>query len=257
MANEYTGRGDLARSMQLLWGVERPGERGPRRTLTVEEITSAAIALADVEGLGGVSMRPLAQCLGIGTMSLYRYLPGRAELIDLMVDRVCGETQPADRVRGGWRRRVEHVAWENLRLYERHPWLLEVFPGQPPLGPGIIGKYEQELRSLDGIGLGDVEMDLALTLVVEYARAAAGTIIGTAQMHEQLRRSDAEWWEAIAPTLAQVVDEEQYPLSTRVGMAATERYGGISDPVLAFEFGLERVLDGIEALVRRRSGEGA
>jgi AcrR family transcriptional regulator len=253
MTTEYTGAGDVRRSMQLLWGIDVPGGRGPRRALSIDDITTSAMELADAEGLAGVSMRQLALCLGVGTMSLYRYVPGRAELIDLMVDRACGETRPADRVRGGWRKRVVHVARENVRMYQRHPWMLEVFPGQPPLGPGLIGKYEHELRSLDGIGLNDVEMDLALTLVVDYSRAAAGTLIGTARMREQLPRSDEEWWAEIAPTLEQATDDARYPLAARVGLAATIAYGGISDPERAFEFGLECVLDGIEALVARRT----
>jgi AcrR family transcriptional regulator len=67
-----------------------PGARGPKPGLTIEEITGAAIELADAAGLEHLSMRRVAERLGAGTMSLYRYAAGKAELLDLMVDCVCG-----------------------------------------------------------------------------------------------------------------------------------------------------------------------
>ncbi|MGH3040249.1 MAG: TetR/AcrR family transcriptional regulator [Gaiellaceae bacterium] len=97
-----------------------------------------------------LTMRRVADRLGVGAMSLYRYVPFKAELVDLMVDRVSGQTDRRP-VSGGWRARLERIAWENRRLYERHPWLLQVFPGRPPLGPGVLEKYERELSPLEGV----------------------------------------------------------------------------------------------------------
>lgn len=126
------------RSIELLWGTRGPRTRGPKPGLTVEGIVAAAIELADADGLESLSMRRVAERLGVGTMSLYRYVPGKAELLDVMVDRVNTETERPGDVAGGWRGRLEQIARENRRLFERHPWLLQVFPGRPPLGPGII-----------------------------------------------------------------------------------------------------------------------
>jgi AcrR family transcriptional regulator len=250
VSTEYAGRGDLVRNLKLLWGIREAPRRGPRPQLTVEQIAEAAIGLADRDGLEGLSMRRVAEVLGVGTMSLYRYVPSKAELLDLMVDRVSGQTDRAP-VSGGWRARLEHIAWENRRLYERHPWLLQVFPGRPPVGPGVVEKYDHELDALEGIGLGDVAMDLVLTLVLGYVRGAALSLVETQQVVDRTGLTDHEWWATMAPTLEQVFDAERFPLATRVGQAATAEYGSAYDPELAFTFGLERVLDGVEALVGR------
>jgi AcrR family transcriptional regulator len=251
MPTEYSGRGEPARSIELLWGTRERSGRGPKPGLSVERLVAAAIEIADAEGLERLSMRRVAERVGAGTMSLYRYVPGKAELLDLMVDRACAETGRDD-AGGGWRARLEHIARENRRLYERHPWLAHVFPGRPPLGPGVIAKYDRELGAVEGIGLTDVEMDSVLTLVLDYVRAAALGISETAAAPQRTGQTDDEWWTALAPALARVYDPERYPLATRVGRAATEHYQAAHDPEHAFEFGLARLLDGVEAFVEGR-----
>lgn len=236
-------------SIELLWGLGSRPTRGPKPAFTVDQIVSAAIALADVDGLDAVSMRRIADCLGAGTMSLYRYVPGKPELLDLMVDRVCGETEAP--VGSDWRERLEHVARSNRALYERHPWLLRVFLGRPPLGPGVIGKYDRELSAIEGIGLTDVEMDAVLTIVLGHVAGAVRSALETARVRAE--QSDDAWWESVSPTLARVLDADQYPLAVRVGTAASDAYQGAFDPEHAFEFGLARLLDGIEAFVTARA----
>jgi AcrR family transcriptional regulator len=235
--------------MELLWGLAPRGRRGPKPALTVDEITAAAIAIADADGLEALSMRRLAEALGVGTMSLYRYVPGRPELLDLMVDRASAGPRPASDSEEGWRGRLEHVARENVALYLRHPWLLQVFPGRPPMGPGVLRKYDDELRSLEGCGLGDVEMNLVLDLVLGYVRGAVMTWIEASRLEERTGLDDQGWWAAMAPVLDQVFDPDEYPLAARVGEAATAHYGGAYDPEIAFEFGLERMLDGVAVLI--------
>ncbi len=85
---EYPASGDARRSMELLWGQRAAGSRGPKQRLSVERITTAAVGLADVDGVDKVSMRRVADSLGSSAMSLYTYVPGKAELLDLMVDSV-------------------------------------------------------------------------------------------------------------------------------------------------------------------------
>jgi hypothetical protein len=181
-------------------------------------------------------------------MSLYRYVPGKPELLDLMVDRVCGETAMPEGE--GWRARLEHVARENRRLFERHPWLLQVFLGRPPLGPGVIGKYDRELRAIEGIGLSDVEMDAVLTMVLGHVAGAVRSGFETARVRAE--QSDDAWWESVAPQLERFLDPAEYPVAVRVGTAASSAYEGAFDPDHAFEFGLARLLDGIAAFVARR-----
>jgi AcrR family transcriptional regulator len=256
MAAGYLGRGDPARSIELLWGTRARPPRGPRPGRTLDQVVAAAVAIADAEGLDGLSMRRVAQRLGIGTMSLYRYVPGKAELLDVMVDRVSAETDRPDDLPGGWRPRLEHVARENRRLCERHPWLLHVFPGRPPLGPGVIAKYDHELRAVEGVGLTDVEMDSVLALILGYVRAATSSLLESAKLLERTGQTDDQWWTALAPLLEKVFDPARYPVAARVGAAAVEQYQGAFDPEHAFEFGLQRVLDGIEVLIEKGGGHG-
>ena len=250
MAVERTGQSDPARIIQLLWGTRRRSGRGPKPILTLGKIVTAAIAIADIEGTAGLSMRRVAEQLGVGTMTLYRHVPGRAELLDVMVDRVCAEAAGVRRRAGTWRPRLEQIARDNRRLFDRHPWLLEVSTLRPPLGPGVLAKYEHELDAVEGIGLSDVEMDAVVTLVVGYARAAAEASFEAAQA--RAGQTDDEWWTALAPHLDSVFDAARYPLAARVGVAAAEHHEGVFDPEHAFEFGLQRVLDGIGMLVERR-----
>ncbi|XVQ08478.1 TetR/AcrR family transcriptional regulator [Spirillospora sp. CA-255316] len=273
MTTEYTGTGDPGRSLELLWGAQPRPRRGPRPRLTVEEIVRAAVAIADAEGLEALSMRRIAESLGVAPMSIYTYVPGKSELLDLMLDRTFGELAPspadgsdaasaagadtagtADEAEwaAGWRDRLERIARDHWDLYHAHPWLLQVAMERPPMGPNLLDKYERELRAVDGLGLTDLEMDSVVALVTGFAESAARVSVNAAQAEQRTGMSDEQWWEATAPVLEKLIDFSRYPLGSRVGTVAGQEYGGAVGPGHAFEFGLERVLDGIEALIRTR-----
>src|SRR5665213_2276477 len=115
MATEFTGGGDPRRSIALLWGLAGTGRRGPKPRHSVEDVVEAAIALADAEGLAALSMRRVAGMLGLSPMSLYTYVPSKAELVDLMLDRIAGEAQTPDAPVEGWRARLEQIARQGWR----------------------------------------------------------------------------------------------------------------------------------------------
>jgi AcrR family transcriptional regulator len=210
MTAEQTGGGDPARTMALLWGEPKRAARGPKPGLDVERIVRAAIEIADAEGLDALSMRRVAEGLGGGAMSLYTYLPGKAELIDVMFDRVMAEATAPEGTGGGWRPRLEAVARENRLLFLRHPWLLRVAALQrPPLGPNVIAKYDRELRAVDGIGLSEVEMDSVLILVLGHAEGAARRMAEGAQGEARSGATDERWWAANAPLLEKVFDADR------------------------------------------------
>jgi AcrR family transcriptional regulator len=271
---DRSSAGDPARTLALLWRRSEPepasgpagstGRRGPRRTLDLDDVVEAAIALADEAGLEAVSIRRVAERVGRPPMSLYTYLPGKAELLDLMLDTVYLRMgRPATHGRP-WRRRLAVVAETNLALYTAHPWAAFVSTLRPPLGPGQMAKYEYELSALVDSGLDDVEIDDSLTYLLTFVRSAARDI-GTAQDFRTAQDvgatqggagggtpdDDQDWWAVAGPLLARVLDPERYPLATRIGAAAGARHGSAHDPVVAYEFGLERTLDAIEALVER------
>src|SRR5689334_7917098 len=102
MGTQYSGSGDPQRTIELLWGVERP-RRGPKPRFTVAQIARAAIDLADRDGLPGLSLRRVADELGITAMSLYGYVPSKAELLDLMVDQVRAELPGHRTTSAAWR----------------------------------------------------------------------------------------------------------------------------------------------------------
>jgi len=257
MTTEFSGGGDPARSIALLWGTRKEPSRGPKQGLTVERIVAAAVAVADADGLAALSMRRVAERLGVGTMSLYTYVPAKAELIDVMLDRVLGEVDRPHEVAGGWRERLARIAHDNWALYQRHPWLLQVATARPPLGPNVFAKYEYELGALEGVGLTDLEMDATITLLNGYVHGAARGAVEASQVSRRTGLTDAQWWEVSAPLLAQVVDGDRYPLGGRVGTAAGEAHGAAGDPEGAFAFGLDRILDGLEVLIAgRRSPQG-
>ncbi|MEV0428145.1 TetR/AcrR family transcriptional regulator [Micromonospora sp. NPDC050495] len=251
MTTEYSGTGDPARSLALLWRTrDKPSRKGG--DLSVGRIVHTAIELADAEGLTALSMRRVAERLGAGTMSLYTHVPGKSELLDLMLDTVYGETARPDDVPGGWRGRLERVARENRALYLRHPWLLQVATTRPPLGPNLIAKYEYELRAVDGIGLTDLEMDAVVTLVDNYVHGAVRAAVEMAQAAQRTGLTDQQWWHAHAPYLERALDARRFPLAARVGTAAGEEYQAAADPQRAFEFGLARLLDGVQTLIGQR-----
>lgn len=250
MARERGGDGDPARTVELLWRrPTRTSRRGPRPALGIDSVVRSAIELADAEGLAAVTVRRVAAALGVAPMTLYTYVPGKAELLDLMLDAVYAEMRRSDTSGQPWRRRLSAVAEENRALYARHPWAAEVSTARPPLGPGLLGKYEHELAALDELGLDEVTMDAALTFLLEFVRAWARSAADASAQRPEGSGGDERWWAVAGPALQRLVDPERYPLATRVGSAAGAAHGAPYSPAHAYEFGLARVLDGLAALI--------
>ena len=201
-------------------------------------------------------MRKVAERLGVGAMSLYGHVPGKEDLTALMLDAVFAELYDDDVEEpsraGDWRAAMRHVAQQNWELYERHPWLLDLRAARPTLGPHVSRKYEAEVRPLDGIGLTDVEMDAALTLVLSHVESTARVRRTLARTRDESGLTDAEWWGIVAPVLERVMDDPDLVISGRVGTAAGEEFNAAADPVHALTFGLETILDGLEARIRSR-----
>lgn len=254
MAGRKAAAPDPARSLALLWGSHtKPGRSG----LTVRAIVDAAIAVADSSGLEALSMRTVAERLKVGTMSLYTHVPGKGELTDLMFDQAYGDlyvdADEPTRQPGGWRGALEFVAHRNWAVLSAHPWIHEVPTMRNALGPNITRKYEIELRPLDGLGLTDVEMDSALSLVLTHVQGTARA--GAEQLHTQRESglSDEEWWRQISPTLTTVMTGSHFPLAGRVGSAVGEHFQAALDPAHALTFGLTMILDGLSGLIGSRS----
>ncbi|PWI16322.1 TetR family transcriptional regulator [Streptomyces sp. Act143] len=246
-SSETSGSGDIVRTLELLWDTAKRPSRGPRPTLTLDRIVAAAVRLADAEGLEAVSMRRLATELGTGTMSLYRYVPGKGELLDLMLDRVQRPSEnPADLGDGGWRSALEALGRATLALYRRHPWLLQVNQSRPILGPSALDGMEKILSRIKPMGLTDPELVSAIVMVDGYVVGAARTQLYQQDVERRTGLTDAEFWQAQVPVLEKVMASGRYPLLAGL---SDDAFGSDFDH---FEFGLQRILDGLEVLVAHR-----
>ncbi|WP_430790434.1 TetR/AcrR family transcriptional regulator [Actinoplanes sp. G11-F43] len=243
----------IDRTLALLWrrtlGTPR-GTRGPRQRFSVDEVIQAGIAVADEEGLPAFSMRKVADRLGLKLMSIYTYVPGRSELIGLMIDEVTGET-PLPAHDGPLRQRLTGIARHLWDLYHRHPWLLQVEDSRPWIGPHGSDLYEWQLAGIEGAGFTDLEMDQVVTMLSDYTAGAARSSVRALRTTQESGITDAEWWAGNAPVLERLMPAGDYPISGRVGQTAGQEYNAVSDPDRVFRFGLDRVLDGLERLLER------
>ncbi|MFD1149233.1 TetR/AcrR family transcriptional regulator [Saccharothrix hoggarensis] len=225
---------DPDRGVELLWA-ERPA-------LSLERIVGAAVEVADAEGLAGLSMRKVAERLGFTSMSLYRHVPSRDHLVDLMRDAVLGQPAPAA-PGAGWRAALEDFARQNWELRTRHPWLAEVRGGRYVPGPNALAHYEYALGILAGTALTPSEVVAAVGLVARFVDAEALALAEAARAEQATGVSDEEWWGARDTLFARF---DRFPTLTALWEA-----GGFDQPE-PFGFGLARVLDGIELLVQAR-----
>lgn len=248
MATERSPREQLRRSIELLWGKVPQPTRGPRASLSLDKIVTAAVVLADREGIEAFSMRRVAGELGVGAMSLYRHVPGKAELLALMLDAVSDpDESAADAAGAGWRTVVETAARGSLRRYLRHPWLLQINWTRPAIGPNSLAGMEVFLRGLDGLGLTDQERISILILVEGFVTGIARQRIQDATLSAETGLSDEEFWSHHEPVLSRAMLSGDYPALAAMGEDSFDL--GWEE---TFEFGLQRLLDGVATLVESR-----
>lgn len=226
---------------------------GPRPRMDAETITAAAIEIADADGLAAVSMANVAKRLGFTTMSLYRHVAGKDELLERMIDAGVGAPGALDEA--GWR---EGLAQWTTRILDRaveRPWVLDVPILAPPRGPNSLAWMDQALAAMQDLPLPGADRVGVVLVLNNFAMSEAAMITG-------LRRGAARYGGADAPAygdaLRSVVDPVQFPALHHVLES-----GALDVPVSAtpeeelddFRFGLDLVLDGIEALIAR-AGQG-
>ncbi len=227
--------------LQLMWA---PATKVGRSGLTVVTLIESAVSLADERGLEALTMRAVAERVGIGAMTLYGYVPGKPELLELMLDAVAGHTYDADDRPGDqsdWQSAIRHIAQRNFAHAIDHGWSVEVPPGRPILGPGICLKYEWELAPLDGIGLSDETMDHVVTTIVNMATGAARWQLGLDRVRADSQLSDESWWQLSQPVLSSALEDVELPVSTRVGTTIATA----GDPQTSLLAGVELLIAGL------------
>jgi AcrR family transcriptional regulator len=249
-ADQAGDQGGLPPIVDLLWrrGTERP-RRGPRPGLTLDQVVDAAVAVADEDGLAAVSMQRIAGDLGFTTMSLYRYVASKDDLLVLMYDAACGEA-PTVEPGTPWRPALAEWARRNRSVLEAHPWMVELPISGPPTGPRMLGWVEAGLRALAPTPLDEGEK-VAVVLLV------SGYVLQSVRLVAELAKAAAggalpAWLAVPYPDLLRgVLGPDTHP--DLLSAVAAGAFDMDDDPDADFEFGLGRTLDGVAALVDRHA----
>ncbi|MFR9775226.1 TetR/AcrR family transcriptional regulator C-terminal domain-containing protein [Micromonospora sp. MS34] len=224
-----------------------PNGTGP--ALSRERLIRAGIVLADEGGLGAVSMRQLAADLGVATMSLYRHVRGRDDLVLAMADAALADAPLPAVAPAGWRARLDLLARAQWAAYRRHRWLPHVISmARPQPLPSGMAHTEWALRATAGLGLDrHVRWHVAVTLMA-YVRGIATNLEMGAQAVQDTGLSDEQW-----------VDQHQTTFQRMIAggglatMAALTSEGQLDlDLETVFDFGLRRLLDGYATLIEGR-----
>jgi AcrR family transcriptional regulator len=231
----------IADAYRLLWEAPAAPRRGPRPTLTPAAIAEAGVALADAEGLAAVTMQRIAAALGVTKMALYRYLPGKDELVALMTETAMGEAPPLDPA-SGWRPRL--TEWTRLLFagFVRHPWLADTTVGARAIGPHELGWTERAVAALTGTGLRALEIFDVTATLAGHAKAMA----------QQSAAADGNAEQGLTDAMLFLVRgrEDRFP-ALAGALAAAAQEDAAQDAAL--DFGLTRILDGVELLITSRS----
>lgn len=238
----------LPASIASAWGVRERPAKGPKPGLSLDRIVGAAVGLAQAEGLAAVSMGRVAGELGASAMSLYRYVASKDELLALMVDAAVGLPPPASEPGEGWRAGLSRWAWSNYEALGRHPWVVRVPIAGPPTTPNRVAWMEAGLASLAETGLDEGEKLSVILLVSGYIRNEVTLMadIGAAATASGGDNVAAAW----SRLITRLTDPERFPaLHRALDSGVLEQ---VDDPDEGFGWRLERLLDGVDALVRER-----
>jgi AcrR family transcriptional regulator len=243
--------GEEAGEESLIWMREEPHSRRP--AYSRERLAAAALAIADAEGFEAVSMRRVAQELGAGTMTLYHYVRSKDELITLMVDSVMGEVLvPEDELESEWRPALAQIAERTRKAFSRHRWALDRFGDGRP-GPNGIRHFEQSLRAVSSLEVGDEDKFELIALVDDYV---FGFALREAQEFDE--HQSGGFSAEMRAFFQRELDSGAYPLIRGfLGPDASAAVDRVAESLFRagrFERGLNRLLDGIEAELGRGKG---
>jgi AcrR family transcriptional regulator len=233
----------LPPGLALAWGITpAPGTRGPKPAHTVDQIVATAVRLADEEGFAAASLPKIAKALGITANALYRYISSKDELLVLLAE--AGWGPPPELASQSWRPACTawvHAAGERFRV---HPWLLDLPVRGAPATPNLLRWLEVLLDSLADTGLGNHDMLGCAILLDGYARSMA-TLTRNINNSTATPVQSAAVAEFLQPRL-----NERFPRVAAIMLAGDyqdeEETTELKDDV---EFGLARILDGIDAMI--------
>jgi AcrR family transcriptional regulator len=233
----------LPKNLVVLYEPRDTHRRGPKPALSLDGVIAAAVEIADAEGLAGVSMAKVAERLGFTTMSLYRYVKSKDDLLLLMADTANQEQAPVATPES-WRTGLETWAKGIFGIYRAHPWLLQVPVSGPPAGPAQLVWMDAGLQNLASLELHEGFKLQIIQLLHGYAR-------GEAQLSTDLSGLDPATGTSASygAILRAVVDPETHPALSRLMASGILDGPTAYDEDVDFGFGLGTILDGVEQLV--------
>ena len=250
MGNTMETRPAIPDAVAAAWGVpDRTRRKGPKPALTLSRIVQAAIRVADAEGLEAISMARVAAEAGTAPMSLYRHLSGKEQLLELMGDAAWG-TPPRPPAPGeSWREGLSRWAWTMRRAAARHPWAARLPITSLPVLPNQVAWFENALACMRDTGLSEARKASVTMLLSGYVRNLAVTEMDVAVAIRDSGLAPDAWMARYGTMLRELTDAERFP-----ALAAFLNAGvfDIADaPEDEFVFGLDRILDGVAALIER------
>jgi AcrR family transcriptional regulator len=249
----------LPPGLDLLWGRRERGKRGPRAGLSADAIVAAAMTIADAEGLEAVSMARVAHKLGFTTMSLYRHVANKEELLQLMWNASALGAEHLVIEGDDWRSRLR--AWAIIQRdgLDRHPWITQMPMAAPPVAPNSLHFVERGLATLDDTGLADADKLRIIGLLSSYTLSEARMASDAARAAAAAQAAGDGDGPSGPPVpfeslLRELLDEQTYPRLYRIAWAPGAATVSERDEFL---FGIDRILDGVAALIDRAREGGS
>ena len=227
-----------------------------RETLSREQIVTAALDLLDAEGLEGMNMRALGKRLNSAATAVYWHVGSREGLIALAADRAWAEVDLPDPAEVGWRTAASEMATSEYAMLIRHLWLVQAFGSYQLYGPGKARHDDHSIAVYEAAGFVGAEADQATSAVFTFVLGNALGLAATASFTRKLGRDGGDVHALMQASRAEVVElAAQFPrLRARLELPSAG-YG--SAPRGSFAFGLQAVLDGLEARLAARATSDA
>ncbi|HKO83362.1 MAG TPA: TetR/AcrR family transcriptional regulator [Actinomycetota bacterium] len=218
----------------------------PRDTLTREQIVKATIELLDDEGLEGLNMRALGRRLGSAATAVYWHVGSKDNLIALAGDQAWNEITLPDPTTTDWRTAATQMATDLYAMAIRHPWLVQALGSHVVYGPGKARHDDHSLAIYEAAGFTGEQADQAMATVFTFVLGNAIGPAAAAALTRKLGRDGGNGEERLHDRMvgARAVAAQFPRLRARLDTAAAG-YGAA--PEHSFEFGLQAILDGLEA----------
>jgi DNA-binding transcriptional regulator YhcF (GntR family) len=219
--------------------------RTTRTEVTREDVVRRAMAIADAEGSSALSMRRVATELGVATMSLYRYVPSKEELIERMVDTAFADHRSTAPPPDDWIAALDAGARRLWEIFRRHPWAAAVMSlTRPQVTPNVLAYSEWVMSAMAAVGLDPHRIFQVHLTLFSYVRGLAVSLEPEAIAEQETGITFGEFVDGQDSTFAAVFASGAFPAFQKVATSADFDL----DLEEQFEFGLRHLLAGLAGL---------